>query len=33
VTRAAVERQMAKLIVEIAGAGEWSPDRLAELAL
>jgi hypothetical protein len=32
VSRAAVERQTAKLIVEIAEAGERSPDRLAELA-
>ena len=29
----ALERQLAKLIVEIAQAGERSPDRLAALAL
>ncbi len=31
--RGAIERQLAKLIVEIAQAGERSPDRLAALAL
>jgi hypothetical protein len=31
--RAAVERQMTKLIDEIAQARERSPDRVAELAL